>query len=341
MKLAESHRTEPAPDNTAYPPLLTSLSVLVERMRMLTGMAVAYGNRDRFFHAHVGNVQEVELAGGIFVPRVRPVRDSTLYDLASLTKIFTMIGVMQLVSSGEISLDDRIGGIDPRFPGLAQVRLEQAMSYEAPLQTPERIDTQPDYEAALHQVFAMVVNPTESPRPYSDMNALALKYVVERVSGMPFFDYIERHILRPAGMTETYSLVPPDRLGDCACYNYEHRILRHEYRMRSDIPLGVPHDPKAQILRRDGLDLCGHAGLFSTLPDMARLCQALLSGKLLPMDTVLRLSTDRRRNANPNGGFRQYLGMLCFIKGPQQRYSEVPSWMSGHAFAQSGYTGNH
>ena len=325
----------------AYQPLMDSMSALVERMRMLTGVAVAYGTKDDFRTAQTGNIQEVAWTDGAFVPCVRPIRDDTLYDLASLTKLFTLISVMQLLVRGRLSLWDTVGKIDPRFPHLKQVSIRDVLCYEAVLKTPLRIDERPDREAALKQVFDTEINPVEPGRLYSDMNALVLKYVVEAAGGLPFFDYLQQNILTPAGMTDTFAQIPQQRLCDCACYNYEYRILADKYMLRMNAPAGVPHDPKAQTLSDGGRDLCGHAGLFSTLPDMIRLCQALLAQKLLPMDILREIGVNRTGRLGADGSYRQYLGYLCFVKSPIQRFSEVPRWMSDHAFGLSGFTGNH
>lgn len=325
----------------AYQPLQDSMSTLVERMNMLTGVAVAYGIKDDFRKAWVGNIQEVTWEDDAFMSCVRPIREDTLYDLASLTKLFTLISVMQLLVRGHLSLSDTVGKIDPRFPYLKQASIRDVLCYEAVLKTPQRIDEQPDREAALRQVFATEVCPVEPVRLYSDMNALVLKYVVEAAGGLPFFDYIRQNILIPAGMTETFARISPEHLCDCACYNYEYRILGDRYMLRTDAPAGTPHDPKAQILSDGGQDLCGHAGLFSTLPDMVRLSQALLAQKLMPMDILREIGVNRTGHIGADGSYRQYLGYLCFVKSPVQRFSEVPRWMSDQAFGLSGFTGNH
>jgi CubicO group peptidase (beta-lactamase class C family) len=325
----------------AYQPLVDSISDLVERMRMLTGVTIAYGTKDDFRAACIGNIQEVALSDGAFIPYVRPIREDTLYDLASLTKLFTLISVMQLLARGRLSLSDSVGKIDPRFSHLNEARVRDVLCYEAVLKTPQRIDEQPDREAALKQVFATEINPVEPARLYSDMNALVLKYVVEAAGGMPFYDYILKNILTPAGMTDTYAKIPPERLCDCACYNYEYRILKDKYMLRTDAPAGTPHDPKARILSDGGRDLCGHAGLFSTLSDMVRLCQAILSQKLIPIDILREIGVNRTGRIGADGSYRQYLGFLCFSKSPAQRFSEVPQWMSSNAFGLSGFTGNH
>ena len=325
----------------AYQPLMNSISSLVEHMRMLMGVAVAYGTKDDFRKASVGNIQEVAWEDGALTPCVRPVREDTLYDLASLTKLFTLISIMQLIARGRLSLSDSVGKIDPRFSHLKQASIQDVLCYEAVLKTPQRIDEQPGREAALKQVFATELSPAEPVRLYSDMNALVLKYVVEAAGGLPFFDYLLDNILTPAGMTDTYATIPEERIKDCACYNYEYRILKDKYVLRTDAPAGTPHDPKAQVLSDAGRDLCGHAGLFSTLPDMIRLCQSILSQKLIPMDILREIGINRTGRMGADGSYRQYLGYLCFSKSPAQRFSEVPQWMSDRAFGLSGFTGNH
>jgi CubicO group peptidase (beta-lactamase class C family) len=325
----------------AYQPLMDSMSALVEHMHMLTGIAVAYGTKDDFRKASIGSIQEVEWLDGAFAPCVRPIREDTLYDLASLTKLFTLISVMQLIACGRLSLSDHMGIIDPRFSYLRQTSVRDVLCYEAVLKTPLRVDEQTDREAALRQVFATEVNPVEPARLYSDMNALVLKYIVEAAAGLPFFDYLRQNIFLPAGMTDTFARIPPERLFDSACYNYEYRIQGDKYILRTDAPIGTPHDPKARILSDGGSDLCGHAGLFSTLPDMVKLCQAILAQKLMPMDILREIGVNRTGRIGADGSYRQYLGYLCFSKSPAQRFSEVPQWMSGRAFGLSGFTGNH
>jgi len=325
----------------AYQPLIDSMSALVEHMNMLTGVAVAYGTKDNFRKAWIGSIQEVECVDGAFKPCVRPIREDTLYDLASLTKLFTLISIMQLIARGRLSLSDYVGIIDSRFSHLKQASIRDVLCYEAVLKTSLRIDEQPDREAALEQVFATEVSPVEPARLYSDMNALVLKYIVEAAGGLPFFDYLQQNVFLPSGMTDTFAMIPPERLCDCACYNYEYRIQGDKYILRTDAPAGTPHDPKAQILSDGGRDLCGHAGLFSTLPDMVSLSQALLSQKLMPREILREIGVNRTGRIGADGSYRQYLGYLCFSKSPAQRFSEVPQWMSGRAFGLSGFTGNH
>ena len=122
---------------------------------------------------------------------------------------------------------------------------------------------------------------------------MVLKYVAEAASGLPLAECVRRLILQPAGMTETWAKVPEDRLGDTMDYNGEYRLERGISRLRLDGRPGVPHDPKAALLQADTGDLCGHAGLFSTLPDLIRFCRALLAGKIVSPASLAEMAVNR------------------------------------------------
>lgn len=322
--------------------LLESMDYLVHQNKMLAGLGVAYGTVRDYRKALCGNAQELLMdADGAFYPASRPLTIRTLYDLASLTKLFTCLCVLRLAEEGRLSLDDTIGDADRRFYNLRSVSVGDALCFRAHLQSSERIDAQQTREAALALVYGIAPAAPPPVKLYSDMNALVLGYVVESRAGMPLYDFIKETILRPACMTETFAHVPDGRLADCANYNYEHRLLGTRAILRTDAAPGTPHDPKARVLSLGGKALCGHAGLFSTLPDMARFCQALLAGEILPPLRVRQIGVNRTGRPNGDGTFVQYLGYQCFCKHPLQRLSEVPVYMGEGAFGLSGFTGNH
>lgn len=318
-----------------------NMRFLCDEARMLAGITVACGTRTQSAWAQYGRAQEVTLTDTGFVPCLRPLTAEAVYDLASLTKLFTTVALLLLLEQGWLSLDECVGEIDRRFVNLRSVTVFDVLSFRVSLQTPERIDTAPDREEGLRRLFALRVCPTPAVRVYSDINAMVLKYVVEARSGMAFFDMLKERVLAPAGLTRTYAAVPDAERANCVCYNYEHRIAGGDYILRTNTPAGVPHDPKALLLSCGGKDLCGHAGLFSTRQDMVRFAQALLSGELLSRRLLFSIGKNRTGRDNGDGTYRQYLGFLCFSKHPQQRLSEVPRWMGSRAFGLSGFTGNH
>lgn len=320
-------------------PLLRSMEHLVHDLGMLCGLSVSYGTADKSHSEMVGLAREVRQCAGGYGDDPQPLQQSSLYDLASLTKLFTAVSLMQLIQAGQLRMADRIGWLDDRFAGLKDTTLLEAMSYQAVLRTPQRVDAQPGIVSALDQVFQTrrQVGP-EPAKLYSDMNALVLGHVLERVAGMRYLDYLQQQVFGPCGMQETYARVPAERLPDCVDYSFEHRVMQGSYLVSEGIPPGQPHDPKARVLGSDG-GLCGHAGLFSTAGDMVRFAQGLLSEKLLQETSLMQLGQNRTGRMGPP--YRQYLGLLVFAKSPVQKLSEVPGWMGDRAFGISGYTGNH
>ena len=322
--------------------LITSMRFLCDETRMLTGLSVSFGTDTESKSFHYGRAQETaRMQDGTFVPAERPLTADSIFDLASLTKLFTAVMALKLVEQGKLALDETVGDNDPRFVHLKDVSVYDVLSFRANLQTQGRIDTAPSREEGLLRLFAAQRAPLPRIRIYSDINAMIIKYIVEQKTGLSFADALRTYILAPCGMNSTFAQVPERSLSRCVSYNYEHRIVKKTYTLRTDTLPGMPHDPKAMLLSQGGEDLCGHAGLFSTRGDMVRFAQALLRGELLSPHTLLEIGTNRTGCDYGDGTYRQYLGYLCFTKHPDQYLSEVPEWMGAHAFGLSGFTGNH
>ncbi len=321
--------------------LQESLRTLTDGLHMLTGLTVACGNADHSLFCSHGNAREYDIIDGQPILSPIPLHENSLYDLASLTKVFTAVAVLQLVEDGSLGLQDILSYLDPRFHNLRDTTLLEALSYQAVMRSPQRIDAQPDAKSAKAQLFeiARYTGP-EPAKIYSDMNALVLGCVVEHVSGLSLYEYFKERILVPCGMEQTFAAVPNHRLADCLDYNWEYQYLNGRHLLRTDITPGLPHDPKARLLAGEGM-LCGHAGLFSSVGDMIRFAQGLLRGKLLSHRTLMEMGVNRTGRHGEGQPYRQFLGYLVFSKSPDQHLSEVPGWMGSHAFGISGYTGNH
>ena len=134
----------------------------------------------------------------------------------------------------------------------------------------------------MEALFASTAAPHEDVRRiYSDIPAMILKYVLEAAAGMSFMDCVRKLVLEPAGMTETWSAVPPERRKDCQCYDREHRIENGQQILREGWKPGVPHDPKAAVIqggRAENQALLGGIATFSSVltnPELGVVIQAL------------------------------------------------------------------
>ena len=97
------------------------ISHLVDERKIISGIAVSYGDRTQGEAFCRGNLREVRLENGAFVPDSAPLMTDSVFDLASVTKLFTCIAVLQLVERGKLRLDQPVGRIDPRKLGSAHV----------------------------------------------------------------------------------------------------------------------------------------------------------------------------------------------------------------------------
>ena len=319
-----------------------NLRYLCDETRMLTGITAAYGTDTQSESVLYGRAQEVrQTENGSFTSCERMLSEHSLFDLASLTKLFTCVMAMKLVEQGKLSLDETAGDIDSRFVHLRDVSILDVMSFQASLQTAGRIDTAPDREEGLARLFQTTRVAPPKIRLYSDINAMVMKYIIEQKTHMAFYDALKTYIFSPIGMENSFAEVPLDMLEQCVFYAYEHRIAKDSFILRDAPRLGQPHDPKSLLLSNGGSDLCGHAGLFSTRSDMVRFAQSLISGELLSPASLSAIGTNYTGIDYGDGTHRQYLGLLCFTKHPNQTLSEVPAWMTTGSFGLSGFTGNH
>ena len=143
----------------------------------------------------------------------RPVDpETTLFRQASVSKLVTWTAVMQLVEQGKIDLDRDVNAyFDFRIPAFdgKPVTMRNLMTHTAGFEEVQRglnsYDPAkvPSLGAALkRQVPYRIFAPGTTPA-YSNFGTSLAGYIVERVSGLSFDDYVERHIFTPAGMTRS------------------------------------------------------------------------------------------------------------------------------------------
>ncbi|MFI7007135.1 serine hydrolase domain-containing protein [Streptomyces sp. NPDC050145] len=198
-----------------------------------------------------------------------PMTLDTPFDLASLTKLFTSIAAVQQIERGTLGIDAKVGAYIPEFTAAAEhgITVRRLLTHTSGLR-PEL----PLYEArdrAARIAALRTERPVSAPGEYrySDLNMLLLQHVLERLTGRPLDVLIRDGITRPLGMTAT-SFGP--RPGAAATEDQGRPWAKADRGMLR----GEVHDENAWALG----GVAGHAGLFSTAPDLAILCRTLLGG---------------------------------------------------------------
>lgn len=230
------------------------------------GAVAVIGNRDGVL---------VERAAGRLDWAPSPPPDpGTLWDLASLTKVIALTtAVMQLTERGLLDLDAPVGRYLPEFagPGKEGVSARHLLTHSSGLPAWRPLYQEaPTADSAMALIFATPLDTVPGARMvYSDLGAILLGQIVERVSGEPFDRYVETRLLQPLGMRETMFRPPPalhPRVAPTEVDPWRGRHLR-----------GEVHDENAHRLG----GVSSHAGLFSTARDLTRFARMMLNGGTL------------------------------------------------------------
>lgn len=162
----------------------------------------------------------------------------TVYRIGSVSKLFTDIGVMQLVERGALDLDAPIQNYLPDFrpqnPFHKDITLRQLMSHRAGLLREPPVGNY--FDPSELSLAAMVgslnrtrlVYPPETHTKYSNAGVAVVGYVLEKYSGQPFASYLERAVLAPLGLRESAFAPEPRWKGSLAkayMWSYDGRLF--------------------------------------------------------------------------------------------------------------------
>jgi D-alanyl-D-alanine carboxypeptidase len=207
----------------------------------------------------------------------------TRFRNGSMNKMFTATAVMQLVEAGKLSLDDTVGKVMTDYPNADVARTVTVRhllghtggtgDFFGPEFMKNRLTlkTHGDY-VALFGARAPLHQPGAEFR-YSNYGMVLLGAIIERVSGLSYFDYVRTHVFEPAGMTSTGSLPESETVPNRST----------GYMRRND----------AWVPNTDTLPWSGTAagGGYSTVGDFFRFAEALQSGKLVSSASLTQMIT--------------------------------------------------
>ena len=235
--------------------------------------------------------------------RRRVTRDC-LFDIASITKIFTSIIVMQSCEEGLLSLDDAAGDIVPGLggEGLRKSTVFELMSHTSGLPALRNSMKRCASRASVLRVLNYVDVGKRGVPVYSDLGFMLLGEIVETIHGKREDELIRERITEPLELHST--LYNPDRSGCCASTGYSH-IRKREL---------ICETHNEVVARMDGV--AGHAGLFSTLGDLATFASTVLSDCVEGTGVLLRQSSLKKmiRPVSDIFGMRYGLGLMLRTK---------------------------
>jgi CubicO group peptidase (beta-lactamase class C family) len=254
------------------------------------------------------------------------VTDSTLWDLASLTKVVATTTVaMMLEEQGKLNLDRTVVSYIPELtdPGKAVITIRMLLTHSGGMEAfaPLYLTThgREEYLRAINERPLEYAPGTRTV--YSDWDMILLQLVLERITGQPLDELVQRLVFRPLGMRDTG--FRPDRA-------LLPRIAPTEMDRQRGLIHGDVHDPNAWAMG----GVAGHAGLFSSARDLAIFAQMLLNGGSYAGVRLLAPRTVARWTAPQGPGSSRAIGW-----DTPSGQSSAGRYFSPRSFGHTGFTG--
>jgi len=304
----------------------------------------AYGLLDRAVadHAFPGGVLAVGYRDQLFVhafgrqtydatsPAVTP---DTIYDAASLTKpVVTATLVAMQVEAGQIALDMPVARFIPEWNSGPNPEWRKTVTIRNLLTHTSGLPAHMDYFLTLHskqEIIAAICNEPLAYEPgtktiYSDLGYILLGEILQRAMGKTLDQLAREQIFAPLGMADT-AFHPAKSL--------KKRIAptENDVAFRKRLLQGEVDDENAFVMG----GVAGHAGMFTTAPDLAAFCQMLLNGGIYAHRRLLTRATISLFTApQPLAAGTFTLGWMMPTPG-----SSSGHYFSAHSFGHLGFTG--
>lgn len=198
-------------------------------------------------------------------PTGTPVTPATIYDIASLTKMFTATAALRLYDAGELDLEAPVSVYLPSFTVRA-ITIRHLLTHTSGLDLRLSTLCRNGRDALLAEVYrSLPVHPPGSRVAYTNINSLLLGDIIAAISGQPLDRAIDELVGLPLGLRHTAFRPDPALLARIAPTEFDQE-------WRGCLVHGAVHDESAFALG----GVAGHAGLFSTAADLWTFCRAWL-----------------------------------------------------------------
>ncbi|HEY0457624.1 MAG TPA: serine hydrolase [Pyrinomonadaceae bacterium] len=235
-----------------------------------------------------------------------PMKEEMVFNIASMTKQFTAVAILQLVEQGKLSLQDEITKYLPDYPvGIQKITVENLLTHTGGIPASDPVAmTRLQGEKRLIALAEIIA--TFKSRPfdfapgtkmiYSNNGYILLGAIIEKVSGMSYPEYLEKNLFKPAGMTETH-------FGD----DYKitkNRAASYIYSRAESQFLNAAND-KVETAYSAG-------GIQSTAGDFFKWQEALVSYKLIKKESLVKAQTEYKlpNGKGTNYGYGWFIGNI-------------------------------
>lgn len=251
----------------------------------------------------------------------KEVSERTVFDLASVTKLYTFILALKLIEEGYFKRTDKIKDLDSRFSNLEDYTIEDILKMSGEIRTNGRVTEGKNEEEAFHFLeTTYIYNSDRKVNHYTDIGFIILSKLIEkRVSeglgkSYSFDQIMKKYLLEPWGLSETM-FYPDSNMYDIAGNGNVDSLV---------------HDPKARLLG----GAVGSAGLFASVEGIKKLSDRLFLVENVNytklMGTIIYPTTSQS-NKGYAGIYQKYPFGL--------KKTFVPNEYATGSFAHQGFSG--
>ncbi len=271
---------KPTRDNPKHPGYAGAVALVMVDGRTTLHTAVGHALRYR--------------AGPVELPAGRRVamKPGSIFDLASLTKVYTALLVLQLVDRGKVDLNAPVQRYLPEFTGAGKATITIAMllAHTSALPVGAKVTGLANNAARWRSVLTTPLVKGGVPGTtfrYSSVGLMVLGRLVEKLTGKSLDKALRDNLLTPLGLTDT-------GFQPLKWVKNKDRLVATDARSSRGLLRGTVHDDVCNHLG----GVAGHAGLFGTAADVAAIGQLLLGGgtyngrRLLSADVLSKALTN-------------------------------------------------
>lgn len=255
------------------------------------------GFNGTWLYAENGNIISKGAYGFTDAENKLPMKEDTIFEMASVKKMFTATAIMLLVRDNKLNLDDEYTKYFPEYP-YKGVKIRHLLTHTSGM--PDDFETEnwvcPIWEnekriAPCDEILKFIIDSNEeaSHAPgetfrYTDIGYCLLANLVEKLSGIKFEDYLKKNIFEPAGMKESgiYHTRRDGRPSDRFARNM---VLEKD----GYVPSDLSEETAPYVVGSDGLNGCDY--LYTTIFDMLAWDRALREEKVLTKEEQMIMFT--------------------------------------------------
>jgi len=315
-------------------PAITAAMDRAIAAKEVAGAVTLVADPDRTLHLAAQGLADLE--------KQTPMREDTIFWIASMTKPVTGAAVMMLQDAGKLSVDDPVSKFLPEFKNLKDaagrevvVTLKQCLTHSSGLS--EVGPEEPDDITTLKDLMPLIVAKPVLFAPgtkweYSQTSINTAARVVEVVSGLSFPDFLDQRLFIPLGMKDTTFYPSPaqaERIASSYTRTPDARLEKAGLILLGSAPI----TSRERYPRANG-------GLFSTAADYAKFARMILRGGELDGKRYLSEAAVRQMTRVQSGdlvtGFTPGNGWglgCCVIRQPQGPSATLSPGSHGHGGA--------